>query len=347
MLLPNRHGNSSEYRYGFQGQELDNEIKGDGNSVNYKYRMHDPRIGRFFAVDPLFRAYPHNSPYAFSENRVLDGIELEGLEWQPLNEDGNNVAPDSDQISSYEWAGFDYSVFYGNRSTKLGGVVYGPTSASITPKAGTVESGVIINLNTESQLVEGATFYSTDNYEPVTETSPLQSLTLSQIGTTELSNTLNGVSQYSINNGSAKEYYTEGHLVMDGVFQNGRTAEIDRWVARSGPWGNSAVPNGDYFITGIQNTQQSGMVLNGVGFKAIMTDNVEFNRTLLRIHPDQSQNGSAGCIGLDCSADDLRWFRDLVRDNFNNRRGNIPLNVNVPNNPNYNNNGTSTFTGQE
>jgi RHS repeat-associated protein len=69
------------FRYGFQGQEMDDEIKGKGNSVNYKYRMHDPRIGRFFAIDPLAFKYPHNSPFAFSENRVLDGVELEGLEF--------------------------------------------------------------------------------------------------------------------------------------------------------------------------------------------------------------------------------------------------------------------------
>jgi hypothetical protein len=42
--------------------------------------MHDPRVGRFFAIDPLEMSYPWNSPYAFSENRVLDRIELEGLE---------------------------------------------------------------------------------------------------------------------------------------------------------------------------------------------------------------------------------------------------------------------------
>jgi len=42
--------------------------------------MHDPRIGRFFAVDPLTSKYPWNSPYAFSENRVIDAVELEGLE---------------------------------------------------------------------------------------------------------------------------------------------------------------------------------------------------------------------------------------------------------------------------
>lgn len=83
MQMPERNGSVNEYRYGFQGQELDNEVKGKGNSLNYKYRMHDPRLGRFFAVDPLAPDYPHNSPYAFSENRLLDGMELEGLEFTP------------------------------------------------------------------------------------------------------------------------------------------------------------------------------------------------------------------------------------------------------------------------
>jgi len=81
MQMPGRHGSSADYRYGFQGQEMDDEVKGKGNSVNYKYRMHDPRIGRFYALDPLAAQYPHNSPYAFSENRVIDGIELEGKEF--------------------------------------------------------------------------------------------------------------------------------------------------------------------------------------------------------------------------------------------------------------------------
>jgi RHS repeat-associated protein len=85
MLVPNRHGSSNSYRYGFQGQEKDDEIKGEGNSLNYKYRMHDPRTGRFFARDPLSPSYPWNSPYAFSENRVIDGIELEGLEFIDAN----------------------------------------------------------------------------------------------------------------------------------------------------------------------------------------------------------------------------------------------------------------------
>ena len=70
----------NSYRYGFQGQEVDNEVKGNGMAVNYKYRMHDPRLGRFFAVDPLTHEYPHYSPYQFSGNKLIHMVELEGLE---------------------------------------------------------------------------------------------------------------------------------------------------------------------------------------------------------------------------------------------------------------------------
>ena len=69
---------SGGYRFGFQNQEKDDEIKGEGNSVNYTFRMHDPRLGRFFAVDPISNHYPYNSVYAFSENKVIQCIELEG-----------------------------------------------------------------------------------------------------------------------------------------------------------------------------------------------------------------------------------------------------------------------------
>ena len=80
MLVPKCNYSNPVYRYGFQGQEKDNEIKGIGNSINYKFRMHDPRVGRFFAVNPLAGKYPYNSTYAFQENKMGLGRELEGLE---------------------------------------------------------------------------------------------------------------------------------------------------------------------------------------------------------------------------------------------------------------------------
>ncbi len=81
--MPGRNFNSSEYRFGFQGQEKDDELKGVGNSISFKYRIHDPRLGRFMSLDPLAKDYPWNSPYAFAENKVIKYIELEGLEVAP------------------------------------------------------------------------------------------------------------------------------------------------------------------------------------------------------------------------------------------------------------------------
>lgn len=86
-------------RYRFQGQEEQREL--DLGWYAYKYRMHDPAIGRFSSVDPLAEDYMHNSTYAFSENRLINGVELEGLEWRlstqfeinGYNMYGNSVGP--------------------------------------------------------------------------------------------------------------------------------------------------------------------------------------------------------------------------------------------------------------
>jgi RHS repeat-associated protein len=79
--MPNRHGyTGTKYRYGFQDQEVDDELKGEDNSVNFEFRMHDPRIGRFFAVDPLTKEYPHYTPYSFAGNKGVGYRDREGLE---------------------------------------------------------------------------------------------------------------------------------------------------------------------------------------------------------------------------------------------------------------------------
>lgn len=70
----------SEYRYGFQKQEKLDNIYGINSTSAFKYRMYDCRIGKFLSLDPLSGKYPFNSPYAFSENQVINAIELEGLE---------------------------------------------------------------------------------------------------------------------------------------------------------------------------------------------------------------------------------------------------------------------------
>ncbi len=48
-----------------------------------------PDVGRFFNVDPLSEIYAYQSHYNFSENRVVDAIEIEGLEAYILNDQGD------------------------------------------------------------------------------------------------------------------------------------------------------------------------------------------------------------------------------------------------------------------
>jgi RHS repeat-associated protein len=185
MQMPGRQSPliaGDEHRYGFQGQELDDEIKGGrGTSVNYKYRMHDPRVGRFFAVDPLVSTYPYWSPYVFSGNQVIHMLELEGLEPAtppipnytfPSGEDLKNekdeaqllplTPPDASTVFTFEYTGFGtnnhlslYSAWqydvtkdiwtgvsrYMYKNTKNGVV---PTEIQPNPPHGCVQKGVFL-----------------------------------------------------------------------------------------------------------------------------------------------------------------------------------------------------------
>ena len=80
MLVPSRHGSSDSYRYGFNGKEKDDEIKGGGIQYDYGFRIYDARIGRFLSMDPLFAGYPYYTPYQFAGNRPIWAIDLDGLE---------------------------------------------------------------------------------------------------------------------------------------------------------------------------------------------------------------------------------------------------------------------------
>lgn len=68
------------YRFGFNGQEKDNELYGEGNAYAFEYRIHDARLGRFLSIDPLFKEYAYNSTYAYAENSPIQFKDLEGKE---------------------------------------------------------------------------------------------------------------------------------------------------------------------------------------------------------------------------------------------------------------------------
>lgn len=69
---------ANSYRYGFQSQETENEIW--NGALSYDHRIEDPRLGRFFTIDPLTSKYQSYSPYHFSSNQPMHAREIEGLE---------------------------------------------------------------------------------------------------------------------------------------------------------------------------------------------------------------------------------------------------------------------------
>ncbi|MEO6549320.1 MAG: LamG-like jellyroll fold domain-containing protein [Ferruginibacter sp.] len=71
---------SNGYRYGFNGKENDNEVKGEGNQQDYGLRIYDPRLGRFLSADPLTKSYPWYTPYSFAGNKPIKYIDLDGGE---------------------------------------------------------------------------------------------------------------------------------------------------------------------------------------------------------------------------------------------------------------------------
>lgn len=80
MAMPGRSYNNGNYRYGFNGKEMDNEVSGSGNQYDYGFRIYNPRIGRFLSVDPLTQSYPWYTPYQFAGNKPIWAIDLDGLE---------------------------------------------------------------------------------------------------------------------------------------------------------------------------------------------------------------------------------------------------------------------------
>ena len=113
--------------------------------------MHDPRTGRFWSIDPLSDSYPWNSPYAFSENQVINAIELEGLEkWEVTGYEQNTTS--FKEHGTTETSSTSTSMSYS-------GHVYGPYRDHETAVEEGLSNGTLYDFSYEYTNVE--TKYST------------------------------------------------------------------------------------------------------------------------------------------------------------------------------------------
>ena len=69
VQLDGRTQQGDFYRFGYQGSEKDDVSKGSGNSYTTFYRQLDPRVGRWFSIDPVEQ--PWQSPYCSMDNNPV------------------------------------------------------------------------------------------------------------------------------------------------------------------------------------------------------------------------------------------------------------------------------------
>ena len=70
--------NIGEYRYFFNGQEVDNEVFGEMANFGYEFRQYDSRLGRWWSVDPKWNEYPSVSPYSFCNGSPIVLMDPDG-----------------------------------------------------------------------------------------------------------------------------------------------------------------------------------------------------------------------------------------------------------------------------
>jgi RHS repeat-associated protein len=69
---------AKSYRYGFNGQEKDDEISGAGNSLDFGARIYDSRLGRWLSLDAYASHYPSISAYSFGLGNPIYFIDKGG-----------------------------------------------------------------------------------------------------------------------------------------------------------------------------------------------------------------------------------------------------------------------------
>ncbi len=103
MLQTGRTFSSPSYRYGFQGHEKDDEVKGDGNHLSFGDFGYDSRIGRRWNIDPIYK--PWLSNYLTFGNNPINYIDPSGGDWYRVNGTSKVVWIESD---GQDFKGYTY-----------------------------------------------------------------------------------------------------------------------------------------------------------------------------------------------------------------------------------------------
>ena len=272
---------------------------------DFGWRQQDPVLGRMWGIDNRAEKYYSQSPMQFALNNPIINIEVNGDTTQYYDINNNSLISTINDASALNRVKINRHI-YDNVYSQYSGVD-------------------LTNANNAFAFVGDATYLA----QEVEEATGLNVLAQE---TGILSLDFSG----SANPDNPKE--ANGSLNVSSHFDDGSKLTISSYQAVGGPWGNGSPENGNYSADNLRlRDSPSGMVRNGVGFSMDLNPNFSTGRSLLRIHPDGGNfnNGTQGCIGLQCGARLLNKFYNSMNVYLQNH-SNIGVSVNIEGNPNNN-----------
>ena len=297
---------NSGYQYKFNGKELQDEL--GLNVYDYGARMYDPAGGpQFWQVDPLAEKFPNRSPYEYCFSNPINLIDPTGM------------GPD-DWVEKK-----DGSIYWDDKA-----ISQSTTKAGETYRGTDYTRYKVWDNDKAKGLVQE--HYASDKGLHYEQHNGKYQLDFSGSVVTD-----NQITGKELNNAKNADFGIEGKMSLNAVFSNGGTYTASTYDFTSGPYGNGPSPNKNYTAYKYADSNESGMQIYGSpGFKLYLED---FNgRDGLRIHPDTNSRGTMGCIGINGSANQLKSLGNFFKEYF---KAFYTMNVNfqIPNNPNYGNNG--------
>jgi RHS repeat-associated protein len=273
-------------KYRFQKQELQNKEFSDGSGLEmyeFKYRMDDPQIGRFWSVDPLSSKYVYNSPYAFSEDKVTNSVELEGLEAALINNDFWRQV--EGELHSFATM-IDKGLTFGNKTTVEVPVTpkAGSTSNTVTTTATTtvntnLDENLSYLINNNSNAGNPAPFVKTDTKIEVNAGTKVDVKT--PVGTASSSATVDQNGKVSVTTSASIKTETPVNVTMTGSQSSDGTSKVGMGVSMT--TSNTTLKGG--FVIGTN--QKTGFIEFNMGGEQKVGNTKVTNTTFIKIGQTQ------------------------------------------------------------
>jgi RHS repeat-associated protein len=328
---------SPENKYKFNGIMQNNDL--DINMYDAFYRNLDPQIGRWWQSDPKYNE--DFSVYAAFGNNPIENSDLLGDTTiyyaygtsDVLKQINNKGSIQRIQVNSKLFTQFDktYSSSGSDLSDQANANEYVAGLNSMLDDLATNSPEKLEKIGYGTGIISR----ETGNYQMDFTGAPVASKIMTGRDIGPPKNAAFGIT---------------GTMYLKSQFDDGSTLTTNSYHFTSGPYGNGPTPNHNYlareFVAHDVNVDDKGLFLAGLswGWKLRLPN---FNgRTSMLVHPDCNAIGTKGCIGLRENNATLIQLGNFLNNYINVQHRIMSVNFQIPNNPNYGNEGRATSVHQ-